>query len=163
MVNVLLAVQYLILYVSFKFAYSIELLEKEAMGFEVESLSSLAKIEYSLDFSFPVHHLKSEGKHNSHHFNRYKTFLETCFSKHGSGKCTLSENYRRYLNLHVPKNKVNYTDTGFLKLKAPTVVFEALYDLFHANKHKAVKENWSHGKTLLNHWDSHPYIINWER
>ena len=136
--------------------------EETLIGNEVDLLSALPpEIDYSLDFSFPVHHLNLVNKFGSHS-RKYEGFIDSCITRHGS-KCTLSENYRRYHNLHVPKNKINYTDVGFLKMKAPTAVFDALHDLFHANKHKAVKENWSHGKTLLNHWESHPYIINWER
>ena len=48
-------------------------------------------------------------------------------------------------------------------MRAPDVVFDAAVDLFEGNKHKAVKEYWSRGKTYMNHWDSEPLLVNWER
>jgi hypothetical protein len=121
-----------------------------------------ASSSYGLDHSFPIHHVIEDR--DSHHHKRYvEQFLGACHRKHDPSTCDLSELYRKYRNLHVPELKVNYTDTGYLKLKAPAAVSDAVMDLFEANKHKAVREQWTEGKTHTNHWDSPPSLLSWER
>ena len=123
-------------------------------------------ISYGVDHSFPVHHGidYEEDELKTHHSRRYEDeFLGPCVNKHSKELCTLSESYRKHRNLYIPRYKENYTDVGFLKMRAPTIVMDAAVDLFQANKHNAVKEYWHEGKTYTNHWDSKPLLVNWER
>lgn len=123
---------------------------------------SESRSSYGLDYSFPAHH--TIENRDSHHHKRYvERFLGGCHRKHDQSSCDLSEMYRKYRNLHIPELKTNYTDTGFLKLKAPAAVSDGLMDLFEANKHKAVKERWMEGKTHTNHWETPPSLLSWER
>ena len=40
---------------------------------------------------------------------------------------------------------VNYTDTGYTKIKAPDAVYKLVRDFWEKNKHKQRAENWPAG------------------
>jgi prolyl 4-hydroxylase len=57
---------------------------------------------------------------------------------------------------------VNYTDTGFKKIKAPEAVMKILRDYWERNKDDKKAEVWSTGNTYVNSWASPTYMVSVE-
>lgn len=47
---------------------------------------------------------------------------------------------------------VNYTETGFLKVKAPPELKRLLTEHWEKNQNKGTAENWGVGNIYVNHW-----------
>lgn len=61
-----------------------------------------------------------------------------------------------------PALQKNYTQTGFVKMRMPQVIYDVLGDFLTANADQEKVERWSDGKMLTNHWESPSGIINWD-
>ena len=57
---------------------------------------------------------------------------------------------------------LNYTDTGFKKIRAPKEVMELLYQHWEANKENTEQEVWTTGNIYVNHWKSPTYMLSVE-
>ena len=60
------------------------------------------------------------------------------------------------------KLQVNYTDTGFKKIRAPEAVMKLIREHWEKNKEKKSQENWPMGNTYVNHWASPTYMVSVE-
>jgi len=58
--------------------------------------------------------------------------------------------------------QVNYTDTGFKKIKAPEAVMKLLREHWENNKDKQKQESWPMGNTYVNHWSAPTYMVSVE-
>ncbi|KAG7347910.1 ankyrin repeat domain protein [Nitzschia inconspicua] len=132
-----------------------------ARGLEVTDENN--GIPYGVDCSFPIHYknLRCNGLLPEQE-SIYGTFMEGCYAKYGSKHCDDYENDRIEMNLKQPESMVNYTDTGFKKIKAPTELFQLLKTHFDRNHAKMKEEKWPKGNIYVNHWASPTYMISVE-
>jgi prolyl 4-hydroxylase len=72
--------------------------------------------------------------------------------------CDDAEKNRLRMNRFQPESMVNFTKTGFLKIRAPEQVFRLIKDFWDTNKDLAVVE-WDHPTPYHNIWDAPPTII----
>lgn len=80
----------------------------------------------------------------------YKDNINGCFHYYGGReeigeRCLMNERMRIEMSLRQPKSMVNYTETGFTKIRAPKEVMDLLTEFWLANKDKARPEKWSKG------------------
>lgn len=87
--------------------------------------------EYGVDISFPVHHSVDP---KSHFGKRHADMIRGCSSAFSQALCHKSELYRMSRNRAIPSLQTNYTRNGYLKMRAPQTVFDAIRDLFRANR-----------------------------
>jgi hypothetical protein len=66
------------------------------------------------------------------------------------------------MSLEQPKTQVNYTEMGFLKLKAPKSAWDPLIAFYLDNMHQEHPEKWPRGNTYTNHWESQTYMVSLE-
>lgn len=57
---------------------------------------------------------------------------------------------------------VNYTETGFMKIKAPVELKRLLDEHWEKNKDNGSEENWGVGNIYVNHWASPTEMISVE-
>jgi len=77
-------------------------------------------------------------------------------------RCRHNDESRVDMNFRQPKSMVNYTTTGYTKIKAPEKVFNLIKDFWEANKHDQSTENWSPTNTYVNHWDAEFKMVSIE-
>jgi len=93
----------------------------------------------------------------------YDASIQGCMDGIGGEKgsrCLLTENDRIAMSNRQPKSMVNYTKTGFTKIRAPEEVFELIKEFWEKNKDKQVVEEWSKSNTYVNHWSSTSYFVS---
>jgi hypothetical protein len=121
--------------------------------------------DYGLDCSFPIHNLESScGDLLGDRKTFYEDYVQGCrefYGKKGS-RCDVTEAERLKMSKRQPKSMVNYTDTGFKKIRAPEAVMKLLTAHWEANKHLQKQENWPLGNTYVNHWASPTYMVSVE-
>lgn len=66
------------------------------------------------------------------------------------------------MSLQQPQSMVNYTDTGFKKIRAPQRVIDLLNKHWELNKDKKEQEVWFTGNIYVNHWKSPTYMVSVE-
>merc|ERR1712029_137962 len=54
----------------------------------------------------------------------------------------------------------NYTDIGFIKIRAPENLFKLIKDFWEKNKQDQKPEKWFVGNTYTNHWESPTKMVN---
>lgn len=74
--------------------------------------------------------------------------MQGCYDKYGEKLCDSYENDRIDMNLEQPTSMVNYTSTGFKKIKAPTELFNMLKTHFDRN-HERMKEGKMDAATMF--------------
>jgi len=84
------------------------------------------------------------GDRRTFHDNYIKGCKEYYAEKHGL-KCFSNERDRIRMSLRQPKSMVNYTETGYTKIRAPDEVMVLLREFWQANRHRATHENWKPG------------------
>ena len=87
--------------------------------------------------------------------------MQGCRDYYGPKKgktCDSYEEDRLRISLLQPQSMINYTDTGFKKIRAPQQVMELLYQHWEANKNDRTQEMWSTGNIYVNHWESPTYM-----
>lgn len=73
---------------------------------------------------------------NKQHF--YDDFIENCVQR--SDECRSEEADRMFMNRYQPPAMVNYTKTGFAKIRAPEELFQLLKNFWDANYNRAESE-----------------------
>ncbi len=74
----------------------------------------------------------------------FDKYMAGCVESYGES-CYRNERDRIEMNVRQIQSMINYTETGFLKIKAPERVFKLLRDFWEANKDKAKNEDWPAG------------------
>jgi len=114
------------------------------------SASSQAQdADYDADCSFPIHSKEWRcGDLLGDRKQLYEDFMQGCRDHYGGTKahrCDTTEDDRLEMSVRQPQSMVNYTSTGFKKIKAPKQVFDLLKDHWETNKHLAKEEVWTVG------------------
>lgn len=77
----------------------------------------------------------------------YKRIIQGCVDHYGNKgqRCYANEEERIAMNLRQPKSSVNYTESGFTKIRAPPEVFELIKEFWDQNRNRAKVEDWPPG------------------
>jgi len=95
----------------------------------------------------------------------YEEYMEGCREKWGASgakRCDSNERDRIAMSKRQPQSMVNYTDTGFKKLKAPPQLWNMLSNYWEKNKDNKQLENWGKGNVYTNNWAAETYMVNIE-
>lgn len=92
----------------------------------------------------------------------YDHFLEGCrnHERDEHEACDETERDRIDMNLRQPQSMVNYTELGFVKVKTPPKVFQAILKFWEENKGGEEVEEWFTGNTYTNHWESPTWMLD---
>jgi prolyl 4-hydroxylase len=123
--------------------------------------------DYGVDCSFPIIRTDLSGCPHVFADNRtraYEEFMEGCRQHYGNkaSRCDSTETDRRAMSLRQPASMVNYTATGYHKLKAPQQVMELLYAHWDRNFVNRKEEAWPVGNVYVNHWASPTSMLSVE-
>jgi hypothetical protein len=121
---------------------------------------------YGVDVSFPMHsnQIISEDNPLGDRQALYDNFIQGCmdyYSPKGQA-CLQVEADRIAMSVRQPQSMVNYTDTGFKKIRAPKELMDLLYNFWEQNKDRKKIENWYTGSTYVNSWESPTYMVSVE-
>jgi prolyl 4-hydroxylase len=116
---------------------------------------------YGVDCSFPIHNLdfqngNSCGNLLGDRFSLYKDFMKGCREQFGH-RCDDIEEDRVEQMLRQPRSLVNYTATGFKKIRAPAYLFALLENHWLLNKNNNEEDHvefWAKGYTYVNYWQA---------
>lgn len=64
------------------------------------------------------------------------------------------------MNRRQPTSLTNYTETGFLKTKAPDKVIQLINKFWKQNHYKGKPEVWQPGNVYINHWKTPTYLVS---
>jgi prolyl 4-hydroxylase len=133
----------------------------------VASLASLANAEdYGVDCSFPIHNVESScGDLLGNRQAVYKEYMDGCrqkWSRKGASRCDESEKERIGMSRRQPQSMVNYTSTGFKKMRAPPALWKLISDYWQKNKDGMKVEEWGIGNVYSNNWASPTYMVSVE-
>jgi len=81
----------------------------------------------------------------------YKDYMDGCRAKFGEN-CDVNEDDRIAKNIRQPASLKNFTDTGFMKIRAPDNVVELIKNFWEKNKDHRSEEEWLPGNIHTNHW-----------
>jgi prolyl 4-hydroxylase len=129
------------------------------------SATSAAQQEFGVDCSFPMQHkkLRCDAQFADDRQQFYEDFMQSCRDHFDDAEdCDSYEQDRIQMSLYQPQSIVNFTSTGFTKMKAPTEVMELLYRHWEANKDNREEEEWDDGNVYVNFWESPTYIVDVE-
>ena len=86
----------------------------------------------------------------------FQDYINGCvdYYEDKGNRCRTNEEDRIVMSLRQPKSMVNYTETGFAKIRAPTKVFELLKEFWEKNKDNEHEEEWPTGNVYVNHWET---------
>lgn len=121
--------------------------------------------DYGVDCSFPIHSREWRcGDLLRNRTQMYEDFMLGCRAYHGkqAKRCDMTEEDRIRMSLRQPQSMVNYTSTGFKKVKAPKALFDLLAAHWETNKHLKKEEVWFVGNTYTNHWEAPTYMVGVE-
>lgn len=132
--------------------------------------SSLASAQYvndyGVDCTFPIHSKEFRCDHvfADDRKQAYEDFMAGCREHYGrkGNRCDSTEDDRITMSIRQPQSMVNFTDTGFKKIRAPKEVMELLYAHYERNKDQQKQEVWPAGNVYVNHWESPTYMISVE-
>ena len=114
--------------------------------------------EYGVDCSFPVHskEWKCDDTKLGNRTKMYHDFMEGCRKTYGKQgfRCDITEDDRLQMSVRQPQSMINYTNTGFMKIRAPKDLYELLVNHWNMNRKNEINENWGAGNTYVNHWES---------
>jgi hypothetical protein len=119
---------------------------------------------YGADRSWPIHHawtntskpLTNERKAAHEHF------MDGCRKQNvenAARDCDGNERYRLQLSLDQPQSMVNFTSTGFKKVRAPESLRKLLAEHWERNKDVHFDEAWESTDVYANHWEDEPYLV----
>lgn len=163
--------------------------DEEASRKDGESRLSSSSSLYGVDVSFPIHHHRVSTNYIDMPHNldpslpvplqqkdqplqplgmrhkAYLRYLDGC--RHSianteyTGRCDLFEYDRQLMNRRQPQSMVNYTETGFQKVKAPEHLTE-LVSAFWQKNHLAPQKNetWGVGNSYANVWDRPTRVVS---
>ena len=136
---------------------------------------------YGLDVSFPIHKpvstrypWLSKRDRNSYKDmpvqplgNRQEAYMKHlmgCRERYKASNtaemCDSFEYHRLLMNQRQPMSMKNYTDTGFLKTKAPEKVIQLINQFWQQNQHKGKPEVWPDGSIYINHWETPTILVS---
>lgn len=123
--------------------------------------------DYGVDCSFPIHYktLRCGNTLGSNKLKEYKEFMDGCRKYYGpkkASRCDSTENDRIEMSLRQPQSMVNYTSTGYKKIKAPKALFDLLQTFWNNNKNAEKVEKWFIGNIYTNHWAAPTYMVSVE-
>jgi prolyl 4-hydroxylase len=129
--------------------------------------TTTAVVQYGVDCSFPIHYEShwSCGDLLGNRTQFYHDFMEGCRAYHGkkqAHRCDGTEQDRLEMSLRQPQSMVNYTSTGYKKMRAPKLLYDMLLKHWDTNKHAKTQEVWFLGNTYTNHWESPTYMVGVE-
>jgi len=151
--------------------------------------NNLGQIAYGVDTSFPMHGLSLSDNYDtlSHNIDPnlaipakyshksiqrlgdkndfYNKFMKGCRDKYTKGRkgiCDYTEEDRVAMTRRQPSGMINYTDTGFKKIRAPEKAFKLIKTFWDNNRQKASLEGWSKGNTYINQWETHTTFVSIE-
>lgn len=96
--------------------------------------------DYGLDCSFPIHndHFTCDSSIlGNGPKERYQEFMRGCKEKwgvKGAARCIQNEKDRFEMSKRQPQSMVNYTSTGFKKIKAPPELWDVISSYWKKNK-----------------------------
>jgi hypothetical protein len=100
--------------------------------------------DYGVDCSFPIHYKNFRCDNLLPDQERiYQEFMKGCYEKYSQRHCDDYENDRIKMSLEQPQSMVNFTSTGFKKIKAPEHLYNMLKNHFDRNEAQ-MKEGTSH-------------------
>ena len=117
-----------------------------------------AAASYGVDCSMPIHNVEfgSCGDLLGDRQTLYKEFMDGCREQFGF-RCGQTEFQRIKQMRRQPQSLLNYTDTGYKKIKAPARMMQAVNDHWSRNQHKKSDEErielWTKGHTYVNYWE----------
>eukprot|EP00934_Nitzschia_sp_Nitz4_P009460 Nitzschia sp. Nitz4//scaffold43_size134323//70752//72216//NITZ4_003303-RA/size134323-processed-gene-0.52-mRNA-1//-1//CDS//3329551960//9450//frame0 len=122
--------------------------------------------DYGVDCSFPIHGLESScGDLLGDRKAIYDEYMDGCrehWGAKGAKRCNQNEKERFEMSIRQPKSMVNYTSTGFKKIKAPPKLWKLLSEYWEANKDDKVIEDWGIGNVYTNNWKAPTYMVSVE-
>lgn len=118
---------------------------------------------YGVDCTFPIHYKNLRcGDLLGDRKTVYEDYMQGCYDKFGAAICDDYENDRIAMSLRQPAGMVNYTSTGFKKLKAPESLWKLLKNHWDKNNHLKKEEQWGRGNIYVNHWEAPTYMVSVE-
>ncbi|KAL7563090.1 hypothetical protein ACA910_022583 [Epithemia clementina (nom. ined.)] len=122
--------------------------------------------DYGVDCTFPIHgkQLKCRDRFGDEREKFYEAFMQGCRDYYGKkgGRCDTTEDDRIEMSLRQPQSMVNYTSTGFKKIRAPQRTMDLLLGHWNRNKENKKQEVWGTGSIYVNHWESPTYMVSVE-
>jgi prolyl 4-hydroxylase len=92
----------------------------------------------------------------------YRAFLTECAKLAGPRHCSDQENWRLQMNMYQPRSVVNYTATGFSKLRVPAALFKQILTFWEINRDQQVEEWPERVSTYHNSWTAPTSIVRIE-
>mmetsp|Transcript_16020 Transcript_16020/g.44367 ORF Transcript_16020/g.44367 Transcript_16020/m.44367 type:complete len:419 (-) Transcript_16020:242-1498(-) len=130
------------------------------------SASPTASEDFGLDCSWPIHGTESTcGELLGDRFHVYEEYMAGCRAKwgeKGAKRCDSAEKDRLEMSRRQPQSMVNYTSTGFKKLRAPKPLFDLLQNYWNENRDEMQVENWGIGNIYTNNWAADSYMVSVE-
>lgn len=130
------------------------------------ALSAEAAADYGVDCSFPIHSREwGCGDLLGNRTQIYNDFMDGCrahLGAHQAHRCDATEDDRLAMSVRQPMSMVNYTSTGYKKVRAPPALFDLLLAHWENNQHMKKAEVWFTGNTYTNHWESPSYMVSVE-
>ena len=168
------------------FLWLLQIAAAAAAEEELSVTSSVAEppVSYGLDVSFPIQSpvstrypwLTERELENNRNYeemplqplgNRQKAYVDHLLgcrkayqATQNSEACDNYEYHRMLMNRRQPTSMKNYTETGFLKTKAPEEVKQLIDKFWKQNHYKGKPEAWQPGNVYLNHWDAPTYLVS---
>jgi hypothetical protein len=124
------------------------------------------KNSYGADISWPIHHpwTNTSKPLNNERKIAYEHFMDGCRKKNGAAasQCDANEDHRLALSLSQPQSMVNFTSTGFKKVRAHEALRKLLSENWEHNKDSKMDEGWESTDIYTNHWDDPAYLVTLE-
>jgi prolyl 4-hydroxylase len=123
------------------------------------------EVQYGVDCSFPIHSKEFRcGNILGDQKKKYDDFMDGCRKYYGDkgNRCDDTEDERIEMSIRQPQSMINYTSTGYTKIKAPKEVFDVLSSFWETNQHNTKNETWAVGYTYTNHWESPTFLVSVE-
>jgi prolyl 4-hydroxylase len=121
--------------------------------------------DYGADCSYPIHSKEWRcGDLLGDRKKVYDEYMDGCRKRYGDkgGRCDFTEDERLEMSVRQPQSMVNFTSSGYKKIKAPKEVFDLLLDYWEENKDDSKLENWPVGNIYTNHWAAPTYLVSVE-
>lgn len=138
---------------------------QQATDFQDEQEGSQQKFpRYGVDCSWPIHTLAFRrtqqcGNLLGDRVGLYGDFMKGCRAQFGT-RCDDTEFDRVAQAIQQPQSMINYTLTGYKKIKAPEHLFQLIQEHWERNKDRTPQqeeffiEKWTKGHTYVNYWHS---------
>ena len=109
--------------------------------------------DYGVDCTFPIHgkQLTCDERFGDDRKKFYDDFMQGCRDHYGKSakRCDSTENDRIEMSLRQPQSMVNFTSTGFKKIRAPQRTMDLLLSHWNRNRDDMKKEVWGTGSIYV--------------